>query len=81
METTSTLHMLLDVLAMQGATNRREVLNALERAGQRAGLEDRAWLDDHDVDALLAELAAEGGRIQEAAERIASWRARPGDAA
>lgn len=32
-------------------------------------------IDEAQLDTLLMELAAEGGRIQQAAETIASWRA------
>jgi hypothetical protein len=48
---------------------------AIARAEQRAGLTRAREIDESQLETLLIELAAEGGRIQQAAERIASWRA------
>ena len=67
--------LLADVLHREAGADERAVTEALSRAEARAGLNGLELLEDAHLDTLLAQLAAEGGRIQQAAERIAAWRA------
>ena len=77
MEKDSALHALIDVMRDNGAAG-GALVAAIARAEKRAGLTRTKDIDERQLDSLLYELAAEGGRIQQAAERIASWRAESG---
>lgn len=77
MSKAQTLDLLMQVLQEQGARNRRSLRVAITRAERRAGLSRTEALDDRQIDHLLWALASEGGAIQRAAERVASWRSSP----
>lgn len=74
MEKEYALRALIDVMRDNGAAG-GALMAAIARAEKRAGLARVREIDEQQLDTLLIELAAEGGRIQQAAERIASWRA------
>ena len=78
MEKDYALRALIDVMRDHGAAG-GALRAAIARAEKRAGLARAREIDDAQLDTLLTELAAEGGRIQLAAERIASWRAESAD--
>jgi hypothetical protein len=68
------LRALIDVMRDHGAAG-GALMAAIARAEKRAGLARVKEIDETQLDTLLLELAAEGGRIQQVAEQIASWRA------
>jgi hypothetical protein len=78
MEKAHALQLLVDVMTHHGAAG-AALERAIVRAEQRAGLAELSQIDEEQLNLLLAELASEGGRIQQAAETIAAWRAENAD--
>ncbi len=74
MDKTHALELLFQVMTHHGAAE-AALERALPRAQARAGIAHLSQIDEEQMNLLLAELASEGGRIQQAAEIIASWRA------
>lgn len=76
-----TLQLLVEVMTRHGAANETALQQALSRAEARAGLGRTSLIDEDQLNTLLLALASEGGRIQQVAETIASWRAESNDIA
>ena len=77
MDKAETLQHISTVLS--GAVSAERAERAVERAARLAGLGTADTIEERELTRLLAVLAAEGGKIQQAAERIASWRSDGGD--
>ncbi len=78
MEKSHALKLLVEVMAHHGAASGPALERAMGRAEARAGLARQQVIDEAQLDTLLMALAAEGGRIQQAAETIAAWRTEGG---
>ena len=76
-----TLQLLVEVMTRHGAASESALQQALGRAEARAGLGRTNLIDEDQLNTLLLALASEGGRIQQVAETIASWRAESTDIA
>lgn len=74
-----TLQLLAEVMTRHGAASETALQQALSRAEARAGLGRANLIDEEQLNTLLLALASEGGRIQQVAETIASWRAESAD--
>jgi hypothetical protein len=81
MEKAHALSLVANVMRDHGAANDAALQQAIGRAERRAGLTRLTQIDEEQLNTLLLELAAEGGRIQQVAETIAAWRAESGELA
>ncbi len=73
MDKSHALELLVAVMTFHGAEE-TALERIIPRAQARAGIAHLEEINEEQMNRLLNELASEGGRIQQAAEMIASWR-------
>ena len=73
MDKAHALELLVAVMTHHGAEE-NTLERVMPRAQARAGLAHLERINEEQMNRLLTELASEGGRVQQAAELIASWR-------
>ncbi len=73
MDKAHALELLVAVMTHHGAEE-TTLERVIPRAEARAGIAHLKQINEEQMNKLLVELASEGGRVQQAAEMIASWR-------